>query len=344
MLGEWDDDDHDVPTKMRQAARAFVTLAVHHEANGRADAAADAYVSMLQMNQSFRNDAFVIVYLVQQGIRSVVNGGIGELLGRQTLSRAMLDTLRRQMRQEPDPLRAQKIELAGMADRLRHIHRTTAISIGAVEQYVAQRGYTHSWTFPRIEKDLSSSWETIRWETSRMILSGRRVLATVCPGWHELQMMPRLQAQLRTLELIKHKPVDLAERLHKRNQTNSDTGPILSPGQIVSTSPEQLMWTHLENALHSQTANRVVRTGLGIEAFRVRNGRWPENLKELDGQVPNDPYANAPLKYKQLDNGIVVYSIGQNRADDGGMQQSIDSKDIAFRLLDPKQRGTAANN
>ncbi len=56
--------------------------------------------------------------------------------------------------------------------------------------------------------------------------------------------------------------------------------------------------------------------------FRKTEGRWPDNLEELVGRyiesVPLDPMTEKPLVYTVLDDGIMVYSVGENRRDDGG--------------------------
>jgi hypothetical protein len=34
--------------------------------------------------------------------------------------------------------------------------------------------------------------------------------------------------------------------------------------------------------------------------------------------VPTDPFDGRPLRYRRLADGVVVYSVGDDRADDGG--------------------------
>jgi hypothetical protein len=38
----------------------------------------------------------------------------------------------------------------------------------------------------------------------------------------------------------------------------------------------------------------------------------------LPGEVPTDIYSGAPLRYRRLDNGYVVYSVGFDGKDGGG--------------------------
>ncbi len=69
---------------------------------------------------------------------------------------------------------------------------------------------------------------------------------------------------------------------------------------------------------------RAVRVGLGIERYRLANGKLPEKLAELVpaylDAVPKDPFDGQELRYKRLEKGYVVYSIGEDGSDDGGKE------------------------
>ncbi len=74
---------------------------------------------------------------------------------------------------------------------------------------------------------------------------------------------------------------------------------------------------------------RVARVGLAIERYRLAAGKLPDKLDELipaylDG-VPKDPFDGKELRYKRLETGFVVYSIGQDGSDDGGKEKGKNS-------------------
>jgi len=64
-------------------------------------------------------------------------------------------------------------------------------------------------------------------------------------------------------------------------------------------------------------------TSLAIEQYRRRNGKIPKKLAELVPEflnaVPIDPMDGKPLRYAINDDGYVLYSVGRNRIDDGGI-------------------------
>jgi hypothetical protein len=85
-------------------------------------------------------------------------------------------------------------------------------------------------------------------------------------------------------------------------------------------------YSHLSDVVAFETeylANvRTASVALALQRFRLRTGQWPETLPELVPQdlpeMLKDPFEDAPLRYKRLELGFVVYSVGEDRGDDGG--------------------------
>ena len=69
---------------------------------------------------------------------------------------------------------------------------------------------------------------------------------------------------------------------------------------------------------------RVTMTALALRLYRKENGRYPENLQQLVPKylpsVPIDPCDGKPLRYRKLQKGFKVWSVGGNRKDDGGVK------------------------
>jgi type II secretory pathway pseudopilin PulG len=70
---------------------------------------------------------------------------------------------------------------------------------------------------------------------------------------------------------------------------------------------------------------RTAQTGLAIERYRLAAGKLPDTLAELIpaylDAVPKDPFDGKDLRYKKLETGFVVYSIGEDGDDDGGKER-----------------------
>ena len=84
-------------------------------------------------------------------------------------------------------------------------------------------------------------------------------------------------------------------------------------------------------------------TALAIEQFRNQHGQLPNSLDDLVpkllAEISEDPFDGAELRYQLTGKGYMLYSIGRDRHDDGGLEetdkkQSSDGKsfDITFTV------------
>jgi hypothetical protein len=83
----------------------------------------------------------------------------------------------------------------------------------------------------------------------------------------------------------------------------------------------------------------VGMAGLAAEEFRIRHGRLPSDWHELVPSylpyIPHDLYSGGPCQFKTTADGIVIYSVGTDRKDDGGDPE----RDIVFRVYHRDKRG-----
>jgi hypothetical protein len=89
---------------------------------------------------------------------------------------------------------------------------------------------------------------------------------------------------------------------------------------------------------------RCTAVALAAERYRQARGRWPTRLSELVPEylavIPLDPFNGQVLKLAKRDQGIVIYSVGQDGIDNGGVinARNPPGSDIGFRLWDLKHR------
>lgn len=75
---------------------------------------------------------------------------------------------------------------------------------------------------------------------------------------------------------------------------------------------------------------RAARTALAIQRYRSKYNKLPDSIENvipdyLDS-VPLDPFDGQEIRYKKLNEGYVVYSIGEDQIDDGGREKPKDNK------------------
>ncbi len=126
----------------------------------------------------------------------------------------------------------------------------------------------------------------------------------------------------------------------------------------------------IKAAVEGRTMACVARTALAVEKWRMEHGHWPDSLRQMAGDtldaVPQDPYSDTTLICRRTDTGCIVYSIGPDDKDQGGISEAeampklkearkwwsesgwllgeaepppLDAYDLPFRLLDPELRG-----
>ena len=87
-------------------------------------------------------------------------------------------------------------------------------------------------------------------------------------------------------------------------------------------TPSPTITFEAANRIHA--LQRVTMTALALRLYRKENGRYPENLQQLVPKylpsVPIDPYDGKPIRYRKLQKGFKVWSVGGNRKDDGGVK------------------------
>jgi type II secretory pathway pseudopilin PulG len=94
---------------------------------------------------------------------------------------------------------------------------------------------------------------------------------------------------------------------------------------------------------------RTARAALAIERYRLAAGKLPDTLAELVpaylDAVPKDPFDGKDLRYKKLEPGFVVYSIGEDGSDDGGKEKPQkrtdppEKWDVTFIVLRKESQG-----
>jgi hypothetical protein len=102
----------------------------------------------------------------------------------------------------------------------------------------------------------------------------------------------------------------------------------------------------IETSLCGHANLRCAVAALAAERYRRRHGHWPEQLSDLVPEflpaVPLDPFDGNPVRLRRTDDGLVLYSLGADRQDDGGNinrnSNAPAGTDLGLRLWDVGKR------
>jgi hypothetical protein len=85
-----------------------------------------------------------------------------------------------------------------------------------------------------------------------------------------------------------------------------------------------------------KVTNLCCQLAVMVERYEREAGRLPDSLEELAGRlgepIPQDPFSGQPLIYQPGAEEYMIYSVGENRVDDGGQIDEMENQE-------PKDRG-----
>ncbi len=115
--------------------------------------------------------------------------------------------------------------------------------------------------------------------------------------------------------------------LHPEMRSMSDSSSVLS-GQFYDIT------TYL---VHDEIESRSLRLAMLVDTFRQQMGTLPDSLDGLDSEavaaIEGDPFGGGPLRYKVVEGGFIIYSIGDDLVDNGGQRAADGSYDFVVPFL-----------
>ena len=286
----------------RIACRLLNAQAVVASERGDAEAAGEALHAAMRLDLALRDEPFLISHLVRLACIGLTTASIQGTLGLTVL---------------PDP------ELAELQAQCRDVERT--LSLLPAMRSERALGYdalcwANGYGSPRaIRLNAGMPLPILRFADQEALL---RYFTRLCEA-AKMETHAGIQAA-----------VDVANEVRKL------------PSYCVGT---RLLVTSFENSFRLHAASigwvRVVDAALAAERYRLRHGRWPPDLESLTPDllpaVPTDPFDAKPLRWLRTDDGLRIWSVGQDGQDHGGdlgVLPRRPPKDNVFQLFDPERR------
>ena len=100
--------------------------------------------------------------------------------------------------------------------------------------------------------------------------------------------------------------------------------PITRPKDFIKGLPFRDFTRAVFKDVQNRTQNALLETALAVKAYQLEHGQYPTSLTALVPgflkAIPDDPFAlSGPLKYARKGKGYVLYSVGPDGKDNGGM-------------------------
>lgn len=161
-------------------------------------------------------------------------------------------------------------------------------------------------------------------------------------GWNKLDQGKSLSFLTRLVEMAKDPAGNLADVDRFEKEVDS-----LSSFYLMTRLTMPSLTRSLVLRVRLSAVLRCARTSLALERYRLAHARWPDSLDQLVPRFldapPVDPFDGQPLRFRITDRMVIVYSIGEDKVDDGGELERSDrrrgrGRDVGFRLLNAELR------
>jgi hypothetical protein len=135
------------------------------------------------------------------------------------------------------------------------------------------------------------------------------------------------------------KQIALARRPYRETSGRFDALTDGIPGYALVTRALASPFGRAVGARDKATAELgLMRSGLGLAAYRAQFGAYPKSLNELRASlkwdVPRDPFSGKDFVYRREGAGHLLYSIGPDLKDDGGAPMTTTKKPPIARVGD----------
>jgi hypothetical protein len=147
------------------------------------------------------------------------------------------------------------------------------------------------------------------------------------------------------VEAVKRPTEDQQEVLETLHEPNVQLPTLL---EALTRRAGESGWGRWASAyLQAKAELRCAAAALAAERYRLATGSWPKGLDTLVPDylpaVPADPFDGKPLRLAHLPDGLVIYSLGPDRTDDGGKidrsHPGAPNTDVGFQLWNVDWRG-----
>jgi hypothetical protein len=155
-----------------------------------------------------------------------------------------------------------------------------------------------------------------------LILAPRKIL-----GLHDRETMEYInimQDYINTVELPHHTRLAAFDSIQK-TVDHGERGGMLT--RMLMPAFGRILDIEIRHLAHL----RATQTALAVQRYRLAEDRLPQSLENLVPAymeaLPTDPFDGQSLKYRTLETGFVVYSVGYDLTDEGGAEKGSRGRD-----------------
>ena len=274
---------------IREGARILHLEAVLHAENDEPQLAADSIAAIFGVARSLDNEPLVISQLVRIACRA---------LGASSLERVVNRT---QLTDE---------QLADLGNILDNYDRSVGLSLALAGERCVMTDFLKDPLTHDLSIHTGSSLPTpmiFLYKPVGLADADALLYVDLMTDYMEaMELEPHLRSK--AFEAVQNK-VDNVSRIHVLLRT-------LMPSRSTCATQD----------LRCMATCETARVALAVQRYRLAAGKLPESIGQLVpaylDTIVKDPFDGNELRYKKLDVGFTVYSVGEDRQDDGGAKRT----------------------
>jgi hypothetical protein len=307
----------------REIARLLMCDAMLRGHDGDPDGALESCTAILNIGRAYGDEPFVITLLLRMVCADVLVQAVERTLAQGFAKEASLKPLQQRLMQEGADLRVRFVEVVR-----------------------GERAGRHQFFELLRQGELRLGEHMVTTLRMRITLP-EQIASNLLP---ELYMkdypghLRHMNALVEAARLPLHEQLERFEALSEEvDRSNTRTAELAQILPLLPPSLTKACQAHLP----AQANLAAAAAGVAGERFRLAHQRWPESLAELVhagllDAIPTDPFDGQALRFARLQDGLVIYSVGHDRRDNGGniardrpLEPGVD---LGFRLWDAPQR------
>ncbi len=286
---------------LKRCTQVLQLRAITELQNGQSDEALADVKLMLRLSDSMRTEPILISHLVRIAILQMMLQPVWEGLTEHKWSDAQLAEL---------DLELAKLDfLAGYSVAMRG---ELVLCQGGIFDYLRR----HPEQLPDIFGENNSSPPALARTVSRLIPN----------GWiyqNQLRCARPMVELYLSLSDVNRRIISPTAIRHVDTVVEADNG-YLSPYNFVAKMLMPALGAAANRFAYTQESADLARVAIALEHYRIAHGEYPKSLDTLAPQfiakIPHDIIGGQPLYYRRTSDGqFVLYSVGWNETDDGGV-------------------------
>jgi hypothetical protein len=289
-------------SRIKHECQNFRLAALIAASQGNVDDAITALADCARTGQILADEPIMISQLVRVACLAIALSGTEDLIARQELTPAQLERVKSVL---------QGMEIKGGVERVLLGERAMDLSIFTLD----------SGTVNTLLNSGGDGTDTgLASHSFGFGITAMKVIGLAAAD--ERLMLETFRDALVSAEHETPKALTELEQIFQQADTDSHR----FPPKIFSALMLQNLASVEARFVKQEAHRRAGMVAVAVEQYRLQRGsKVPATLDQLVPQflseVPNDPFDGQPMRFKKLEKGYVVYSIGSDKSDDGGKER-----------------------